>query len=412
MCCGLCGWFIKLTTFHDVRYDGEVIMLFDDAGRLMKNYQAILYRGTPEIVKKSGGLHQKRINDVESLVINPSNLSDLVTAKDYGWYVKDCIMKEIGASIFTDWKIVFVAGEFPQKTLSDEYYVVSSIKLPMFLANKNSVHLVPLLETLIHIDQKWSGMTLCQIACSIAGRFEVQFNDQLKLMSYLFNRYRDTLVSLCRVENTPLNKLYQSEFNITFQHNHTKLPTISNIRVVKRLENVVMLPLSRLICERTYGNIPWLIASGRDRDDIERKAKFISHPFGFFENAIHYNEMKESVLFKNVCILPQMFIKEPIQNEDGSENSITHTYSVGAIIGIVVFEDGSRDTVLRGELFDNITTKEQLILTFMFNAFVGGHLTESTNCASILRNLKLYEDQINVRRWFIEAIQQILFSVS
>jgi len=433
----------KMSICHDVRYDGESVMLFDGIGQLIGSHRALLFRGAPEIVKRAGGSHVVRLNDSESLVVNPDDVSQLGAVSGYQWYVKNCMMKEINCTMFTSWKPIFIIDppgitrsigtqrqdqpSSPENvTLStkgsmEEYYIVPSIKSPIYAMKRNTVTLVPLLETLVHVNQAWSHMTLCQIACSITGYFKAEFNDMFALMRFLFEHTRDVFAKLCRTENTPLHKLHQSDFNLTFGHNQSKSPNVGMIRVMKRLENVVMVPLSSVVNKKTYGDIPWLITDPHEKDLIMRKAKFISHPFGFFENSVQYTELEGSILFRNVCILPEVIIDEnlPPRSSSNDHNSgdtlsspstVRYIYPAGAMLGIVVYDDGTKDTIFRGQLFDNISTKEQMILTFLFNAYVEGQLNQIMDCSHILRTLPLYEEQLRMRKPFIEAIQRVLFS--
>ena len=420
----------KMLVCHDVRYDGESVILFDGTGQMISSHVALLYRGLPEIVNRANGNHVLRLNDSESLVVNPNVLSQLSLVSDYQWYVKNCLMKEINATMFVEWKPLFVpdvsraerslGGErdskksfvpdLPTKTCAEEYHIIPSIRSPIYTAKRNTVPLVPLLETLMHVNQAWSHMTLCQIACSITGSFRAEFNDMRRLMGFLFEHARPLFAELCRTENTPLHKLHQSDFNVTFEHNQSRPPNLGMIRAVKKMENVVMVPLSSIVDKKTYGDIPWLIANPHEKDIILRKAKFISKPFGFFENSAEYTELEGNILFQNVCVLPEMRIEETEINTESENQTITRIYPAGAILGIVVYDDGTKDTVLRGELFNDASTKEQIILTFLFNAYIEGQLNQTTNCSRILRMLPLYEEQLTVRKTFIDAIQNMLFS--
>jgi len=413
-----------MSVCHDVRYDGEFVTLIDGMGQTMSTHTALLFRGVPEVVKKAGGSHVTKLSDSESLVINPREVVQLGEVNAFYWYVKDCIMKDVGCRMFAEWKPIYVpdvpmvwqAGveggyRLPPKQAPEQYYVVQSIKSPIYAAKRGTTVMVPLLETLVHVNKVWSHMTLCQIACSITGIFRPDFNDKLRLMEFLFEHARPLFADLCRTENVPLHKLHQCDFNVTFEHNQPRSSYVGMIRVMKKLDNVVMIPLSLVVSKRSYGDIPWLIADPHVKEDIMKKAKFISSPFGFFENLVQYTELEGSVLFRNLCILPEVVVEEEALDESGSKVS-RKVYPPGSMLGIVVYDDGTKDTVFRGELFENISTKEQMILTFLFNAYVEGQLDQVIDCSRILRTLPLYEEQLIVRKPFIDAVQKMLFSIT
>jgi hypothetical protein len=85
-------------------------------------------------------------------------------------------------------------------------------------------------------------------------------------------------------------------------------------------------------------------------------------------------------------------------------------YPAGSFIGIVRYEDGTTDSILCGEVFDETTTREQIIITFLFDAFISGHLYTELDTSKILRNLKLEGKQLPVRKVFIDKIQSVLLN--
>lgn len=409
----------KLLICHEVRYDGETISLYDADDNRLVSSKAKLFQGLPEVVKKSGGNHIQILSDVEALVINPRILTHLSPTDGWGWYVRNCMMQELGYIMFTAWKPYYVSDStFAQRgstSLSPTggspgsvCRIVPSIKSTSYIEHCDDIALVPLLETIIQVDQALSGMTLCQIACSVAGRFRAEFNKIERVMEFLFDHFKTLFAELCIKENVPIQRLYQSDFNVTFGHNKHRYPVANRISVVKKLHNVLMIPLSNLVSDKTYGNIPWLISESRERDQLERKAKFIVQPFGFFENTVQYSELQSSILFSNVCILPEI----TVQYEQTAGGHLQETYQAGAVIGIVVYDDESKDTVMRGELFEGTTTREQLILTLMFGAFVDGQLQPGVDYSDLLRNLRLEADQLPVRKEYIRAIQCAFFTGS
>jgi hypothetical protein len=396
------------------------VYLYDGEGRMLTSKKAKIYRGARNIVGACGGTHlyEIRSNEDDFLVINPKNLSHLSPAHGWQWYVKECMMKELGYTIFTDWTPTFLdSRKCAELSMSDgipealavcKFPVVPSINTDLYRMYRDDVPMIPLLETLIHVKQEFSGMTLCQIACSIEGEFKDLFNDETKLMKFLFREHVNLLKELCVEENTPLSELYQCNFNIIFDHNQRNYVDNNHIRVLKNMKNVVMKPLSKIVSSdgSTYGNIPWLIASVAKKDEILKKAKFILHPFGFFDETYD----NEDIYFNNVCILPEIAVDIEKKSEDGSVEIVKHVYPSGAMIGITTDEDGRTDTVMRGALFEDTTTREQMILILMFNAYAENSLDEDVDCTRLLRNLKLNEDQLHVRPHLINAIQAKLLA--
>jgi hypothetical protein len=401
---------------HKIRYDEESIYLYNKSDELIMRKKAKIYRGLTTVVYQSEGTHTCELQDgsEESLVINPRNLSNLSPAQGWQWYVKDCMMKELGFLMATEWKPKFFDTEHCHSLdtedniptiLKDCYYpVVPSITTPLFLKHRDDIPLIPLLETLIHVNQEWAGMTLCQIACTIEDRFVETFNDESKVMEFLFEKNRSLFEKLCKVENIPLHELYQSRFNNTYGHNQQNNVDNNHIRVVKHLKDVVMKPLSKIISpdETTYGNIPWLIGNGPEKEKLLTESKFILHPFGFFENTNNNGD----VFFKSVSIFPTVKIDE--RSQDNGLVVSEQTYPSGSMIGITVDENGRTDTILRGKLFETTTTREQIIIFIMYGAFVEGNLDRNVDCTDLLRNLKLNKDQLSVRPYFINTIKEKL----
>jgi hypothetical protein len=364
----------------------------------MLSCKARLFRGTPETVKGSGGIHQLDLDETNSLVINPKILSNLTPVEGKSWHVRNCMMKDLEYTIFTDWDPIFLATEMCKEIATDnipKYAIIPSIKTPTFIENHDSHYLIPLLDTLSHIDQRWVNMTLCQVACAIEGSFREEFNDEHWLMEFLFNHYRKEFKKLCVIENTPLFRLHQCGFNITFDYDTFNTVIPQRINVTKEMKDVVMFPLSRIFNDKTYGNIPWLIGDSVTKSDVIKKAITIVHSSGFFK-LTDYPDI-EGVVFNNVCVFPEMEIDN-------------RKYPAGSFIGIVRYEDGTTDSILCGEVFDETTTREQIIITFLFDAFISGHLYTELDTSKILRNLKLEGKQLPVRKVFIDKIQSVLLN--
>lgn len=405
---------------HDARYDGENMSFYDYSGKCILSHRARLFRGLPNVVNESGGKHILEVSDTESIVINPNPTSRLAIAEGKNWYVKNRVMKDLDFVIFTEWIPMYVTDEMYREVVvtnaiptkervaaclpaatTNVYYIVPSIKSPMYMNHYEEISIVPLLETLIHTEPSWSGLTLSQIACTIEGCFRPEFSDEAILMEILFGHSRDLCANLCRTESVPLHKLYQCDFNVTFEHSLQKIIYEYRITVVKCLKNVVMVPLSRLLHEKAYGNIPWLIKDMSERKSIEEKACFITQDLGFF-NEGQFTGITGSVVFTNVCILPEILVEE-------DDNHLRRLYPAGSMIGVAVYGDKSCDIMMRGELFEEITTREQIILTLMFNAFIDKQLSSTIDCTKFARNIKLDKDQSRVRKSFINAIQNQLF---
>jgi hypothetical protein len=383
---------------YDARHDGENILIYDWQGNITSTIRARLYRGLPEIVKKSEGEHIYLLpGSDQAIVINPKNLNSLSPVTDVGWYVKDKILKSNNYRIHTKWEPFFLPAdswELPTAT-TNSIYVVPSMKSLVYTSNEQTSHLVPLLETIIHIEPFYFGMSLCQIACALNERFQSDFNNNLYLMNYLFNFFKSKFEELCIVENIPLYKLHECSFNVTFLHNLSPRIPSSNIRAIKLLEKVYLISLSRLFSEKTYGNVPWLVWDEHEKKDLEKKAKAIVHPLAFFDSKTLLSEYKESIFFHHACIFPEITVDQT-------------TYPAGAIIGIIEYPNRSQDTIFRGELFDGITLREQMTLILMYAAFVKRALNTSDECTDVLRNMAFEPHQMTVRKSFITAIHTAL----
>jgi hypothetical protein len=381
----------KPEIYFDVKFDGEDVLLYDRYGKQCKSIPSKIYKGLPEIIKRSKSSHTREITESEHIAVNPIDLTRLTSTSMYSWFAKYSIMKERGYSINTNWDVKYVTSPTEPEEDKSILYIVPSTKSPYF---KNGM--MPLLETIIHVHQYFWGLTLKQIATYINKEFKPSFLDEFNLMKYVFENFRKELAELCVTESTPITKLYQSDFNVTFDHDYEKEIPISTIRSIKHLKETVVGCLSSIFDKRTYGNIPWTITSPSRKDEIQRNAKFLCMPLIFMKST-GAEDIPDTLFYQHITIFPEVIL-------GGRE------YAAGSTIGVVLFPDGTPDIVMRGELFDDTSAREQIILIFMYDKFITGDLNASDKYYTGFRCTELNEKQRTVRKELIEYIQDSLLT--
>jgi hypothetical protein len=373
---------------HDVKYNDEAVTTYDWQGRPIDTFQTLVYKGKPEIVKQAGSLHTRALNEYETIAINPKNLRGLLATVHYGWFCKVSVLKENNIVINTNWEPVYITGDTPVTMTTKTVRIVSSVKSSHY---KPGLCMVPLLETLVHMRQWFNGMTLHQIASHVFGQADPAFSIEASLMDFLFRRFEDEFKELCLVEYTPIHRLFQCDFNMTFNHNVEKENLSSTLRIVKHMKNVTVLPVSRLFSEKTYGNIPWTIGDSRKKEAIQKQAMLIAMPLAYMECSVSLNEMPFSIHYQDVTVFPN-----------------SHHGSVSSIGIVNIGKD--QDVFMRGELFEDTSVREQLIIMLMYKKHLDKDLKPGTNYVDGLRYISFSEKERVVRPELINYIRDTLLT--
>jgi hypothetical protein len=378
--------------FYDVKFDGESLIFFDRTNKVAGSIPANIYKGLPEIVKRSGSKHTRHYSESESIVVNPTTTTRLTSTTLFGWYAKHSIMTEYGLTINTNWDVHYVSEPTDMVEDRQVIYVVASTKSPLYKQG-----MVPLLDTLIHIRQHYWGLTLKQIATYIKGEFDHKFLQQEYLLRYLFEIYREEMRVLCRVENTPITKLYQCDFNVTFDHDFEKENPMSTVRCIKHLKEVILIAVSSIFHDKTYGNIPWTMSAADRKLALQRDAKFLCMPLVYLKDSGEAEDIPDGIYYQDISIFPEVTL-------------LGRDYTAGSSIGIVKYNDGTQDVVMRGELFDDTSVREQMIIMLMYDRYIQGDLAPSTRFDKGYRNIELSEQERKVRKELIEYIQDTLLT--
>lgn len=399
-------------TCYDIRYDGLRVNFFDHNLKSFSECPCKVYitneKGAKKLfgeIQASGGIencHTKfiQLRTGEWLVYNPKQTQPdgFTLARQCGWFAMKSALEEKSIKLNTNWNMIPVLdlNNLSQRQ-PDDVFLVSSEKLENFEEIHQTSIVVPLLETLICIRQKFHGMSLKQISSDVFGYFKAEYYDEKKLMIDLFNQFRSELIEICQNEAVPIQHLYQCEFNNTFRYLSHECSPGEITESVKRLVNVYMVPQSLLVGDgkKDYGNIPWKIASHKDTKEVASRSKisYPCEPFLYFET----DTFKEKGQFlSDVIIFPQMTIEG-------------QTYPANSSMAFrVIPGTKSSELIFRGDLFKTITAMEWIIINELYKALRRGDFNESDDTAIIYRNLPLPSNELKVRKSFIDAIKRAM----
>lgn len=404
--------------YYDIRHDGKFVNFFNHDLKWFETRPAEVYKGPEQIVACSKGSNIRQMTKEDWLVFTPEITEGLLITDKYGWYAKKCSSKAVGCeelSVNTDWRPVPIDNSSQFATLEEnrkhnDVYIVQSKKLPGFNTISGRYIVVPLLETIINVHPEFYGLSLLQIACELNNGFEgLDFNPNARMV-YLFNMFKAEFASLCIEEACPIQHLYSCNFNHKFNHNSDRDVSVRKMEVMKRLENVVMLPLSATVIlspsttmpKEIYGNIPWTLASKTERAEFIKGNSYVIEPFAFFPAS---KASSSNDILKLVAIFPELKLS--------LGNSLEKIIPSGSMIYLRPIPGSTtKEVEFRGDLFEGMTSKEKFILMQMFDAFSRGKLSEETDPLSAYRNMDFTPEQLLVRKEFIKMIQLMLLQIS
>jgi hypothetical protein len=125
---------------------------------------------------------------------------------------------------------------------------------------------------------------------------------------------------------------------------------------------------------------------------------FYNGPLGFFNRKISFVDGKDGEHFTCIVVFKSL--------EYNSKK-----YPQGAMIGIITGPGGAEDMVFRGEIFESMSVREQLILVTLFQVFVTGGLRLSQRYVDLYATLPLTKEQQTVRPDYIKLFQEELFNI-
>jgi hypothetical protein len=384
----------------NVRYNGETVVFYDLLdGRLnaFMEVDALAYRGTDKVVSQCGSnrKHQLRRDKDDYLVFNPPRLDGLIQTKNYGWFAIKCALEQHNLEINTKWDPIPLRELVDKSLKSDsvrKIFLVQSTKVPGYNENRSKAVIVPLLDLIIHICPEHHGLSLRRIGARKNGADRFEFENVEYLMLYLFEQFREEFIGLCKIEFCPIHLLHTCDFNATYKYDGQKRAVQRTIYSRKFLKKVNAVPVSALISEKIYGNIPWLITD----TTVPSVIKVLSYnlPFCFYEAGTNYDRLPKAIYFETVIIFSDMDI-------DGVH------YTEGSFIGIEPIVGTRRaEFHFRGELFSTMSLKEELMLEKMLEAFHYNQLKYDTDLLTFYRMHSMNEQQSRVRPAFIRRIQE------
>ena len=396
------------TPFYYHKYDGTQLFFYNRSHKIINQTAAIMYTGSIELKNNCGGtvLYTSSNNKEKDMyVLNPSNAKKLIRLRKFEWLMVQKICELNKYKIFTKWAPVYCTTkkeilEAIEKEEKD--IVIPNTEIEGYRECSLKTPLIPLHEIILHLYQEYFNMTLVQIAVKLETYYNPDFFDIKKVMKFLFENFRSSFESLCITEIVPLHELHESNFNITFGHFYERKDFTKEITISKALHNVYVKPYSNLFASETYGNIPWIVGNLRQtRDDnvscSHQKCVFYNGPLGFFNSKIAFEDKKEPEHFLYIIVFKALEYDSKI-------------YPQGAMMGLVAGDDGSQDIIFRGEIFESMSVREQLILTSLFQVFIVGDLKSYQKFTKSYATLPLTLEQQRVRNDFIRIFQDELFN--
>jgi len=157
------------------------------------------------------------------------------------------------------------------------------------------------------------------------------------------------------------------------------------------------------IKNRSYGNIPYHIKHYTNlKKDQKNKTVCENGPIGYTpRNQIldFYYNCPQSEHFIYITIFPKMIF----------DNVQYHTFYIGIVQKSNTLN--SREFVLRGKIFENITLREYLIINEMYYSFCMKKLERNTDFSNCHKSLPLLNKDSSVRIKLINFIKEELISV-
>ncbi len=389
--------------YWDSKYDGEYLIFYDYEGSEMFKVLSSIYVGSIDKINslglKNNNLRLLICENKHFAIVNPSDQwkKDLKREKLYDWHLLNCITDDLDLKINTVWNPIYVEKleECDQYESCDQHkldkntiFICESSDVDNFQDYYFNFILVPLIDTLQHLFQKYYNCTLLQIAMIAYGKFNTKFHDKKYLMNYLFDLHKDEIMDVCSKEKISIHRIYTSNFNIYFNHTGSGFAFKNEILNITTLVNVIARPLSLECNQKTYGNIPWLIKDKRNNKLIE------NGPIGYqpIQNIIADIEGEN---YLKITIFPK-------REYNGKR---FNSYYIGLM---KTRQADSIDFVIRGEIFEGISVLEELILREMYSLFHKELLTMQMDFTKTLRYIPFQEDQLKLRKDFIRMIQSDL----
>lgn len=407
--------------FYDVGYDGDVVCFYDIDRSVIGKFEAIIHKGSRNDAMRSG-FFQKEIEKGTFIVINSSSFDRLIkTTTDFGWYAISKIAIREGFEPFVNFEPSRESNSNCIAITQDEDFkgkklcIVETAKSDLYRKNWGKYFVFPLLETIVALNQEYAQMTLIQIAISINGCHTPEFLNKKFLIDYVFSHFLDRFKKFSLIEYTPMMKLYYSNFHLFFEHTTILKNPFPGVLSIKKMEDVVMIVISDLVghpSQENCGNIPYNLKEGSIAADIINGYKCINYPFIFFQNSSRFSVVKKKTIFFHVIIFPRVnldSISTVGEREDrGFSSSVSKEIPEGSMIGFTT--DG--EFVYKGELFEGITHREELIISSMYDAYIKGDLRNlnQDKCTTLFKEFKFESSQIKVRPDFIIKLRRLILS--
>lgn len=398
--------------FWDSRYDGDFINFYDYKNSPIYKEPAVVYVGPSSTVGLLNTNNIKIYKDLETrnfAIVNPDDewKKELKRERIYNHFLLDVISDKLKIKINTEWDPIFIENidecqnyERNAKTI----FICPTRDVSNFDEFHSKFLLVPLLETIIHLHQEFYNFSLIQIAIKLNDGYDPEkFGTKIKIMDYVFNFFRDEIKKICSIEKTSIHRIFISDFNIFFKHSKTGLTKKQEVSIAIHMSSVVLRPISLEYSDYSYGNIPYLIRPGQKNQSTHGKNEHIlceNGPISFSKVTGNNRNKPCAEYFTKITVFPKKVF----------EGKMYPSFIMG------ICESGksilSRNIVLRGKIFDDITVRENLIINEMYISFSAGVLTRSTDFTKCFSNLILTKEQLAIRSNFIHFIHGLLLDVS
>lgn len=399
-------------TFYDYKFDGKSVSFYNLEGEVISETRATMRsidyekrerltdnREITEICidsvqRKVGVLHYEGQTPGQQKFIVANTIENPFL---FVFYTIKAIAKYKNLEPEINWNPIFLIGDEEPGDRHGVFICESLEKYPLCFDIKNKKYIVPLLDTITHIHKEYFCCTLEQIAIRIHGCYDEKFFNKKELMSYLFNHFKEEFKKICIDECIPIQKIHTCVFNFTFSHcfetmdvseeiNSAGVTSISDPSISFYLRPISVTKTDK----RSYANVLRKVQPDKEVRYFDFGPLTVTKT-----NIINYNDLSNSL---------EAYYSLDFFND----------VKIGGVsykpfyIGLKYDKDSKVDFVFRGEIFNDFTLKEQLVLREIYiTKFIEG-LEIPTDSYNYYREMRIPSHENTVRDQLIFGLGNII----
>ena len=398
-------------TAYDVRYDGNVVRFFDRNQKEFEQVSLTVHSVSPDVSEIIEGLNKLRIKNGMVLVYDSSYKGQDVS-NSYTWYVITSALLKGKIRMNTSWTPCFIwVDSNGQEHITNAITENTNLIVVPNTDTANKIRragkylgylILPLIETITNIFPIHTGLTLTRLACRLRGAYdETWMNDLGRVMCNLFDTFVDRFNEISTKEGCPFSELHSCLFRNTFRASISERPDNSMYQETSFYYNgtkgdLAMIVKSSLVSNDDYGDIAWSLLSNEDRANMAR-TKGVKKWNGVFSfvPAVQTSDKKEgTIVYRRLVIFPRMEIAPMVPGHGPT------ICPYGSMIGLT--EKAGLD--FRGELFDDMSPREEIIISFLFDKFINN--SKSLREINVIEIYRMVPIPGKCRPDFIEKIRQ------